>query len=155
MEEVRVEKLAESVTVYNLEVEDLHVYYVAGVLVHNTCGRDDFYKDEAEDSVDDFISLHSYNRHRYNADIKSTAKKTQYGKNINVRKLCEDTILNPDEVVYDSEQNVIKFSKEYNFNISTPDTPTGSHRVFIPLTHGQNGGKKNVRMSQFPFYRGD
>ncbi len=38
VEEVRVEKLAESVTVYNLEVEDLHVYYVAGVLVHNMCG---------------------------------------------------------------------------------------------------------------------
>ena len=38
VEEVRVEKLAESVTVYNLEVEDLHVYYVAGVLVHNKCG---------------------------------------------------------------------------------------------------------------------
>ncbi len=30
VEEVRVEKLAEKVTVYNLEVEDLHVYYVAG-----------------------------------------------------------------------------------------------------------------------------
>ena len=38
VEEVRVEKLAEKVTVYNLEVEDLHVYYVAGVLVHNKCG---------------------------------------------------------------------------------------------------------------------
>ena len=38
MEEVRVEKLAEKVTVYNHEVEDLHVYYVAGVLVHNKCG---------------------------------------------------------------------------------------------------------------------
>ena len=40
VEEVRVEKLAEKVTVYNLEVEDLHVYYVAGVLVHNICGSD-------------------------------------------------------------------------------------------------------------------
>ncbi|MBQ5475161.1 MAG: AHH domain-containing protein, partial [Lachnospiraceae bacterium] len=40
VEEVRVEKLAECVTVYNLEVEDLHVYYVAGVLVHNMCGSE-------------------------------------------------------------------------------------------------------------------
>ena len=40
MEEVRVEKLAEKVTVYNLEVEELHVYYVAGVMVHNICGSD-------------------------------------------------------------------------------------------------------------------
>ena len=34
------EKLAEKVTVYNLEVEDLHVYYVAGVMLHNICGSD-------------------------------------------------------------------------------------------------------------------
>ena len=40
VEEVRVEKLAERVTVYNLEVEDLHVYYAAGVMVHNICGSD-------------------------------------------------------------------------------------------------------------------
>ena len=41
VEEVRVEKLAEKVKLYNLEVEDLHVYYVAGVMVHNICGSDD------------------------------------------------------------------------------------------------------------------
>ena len=118
VEEVRVEKLAESVTVYNLEVEDLHVYYVAGVLVHNTCGRDDFYKDEAEDSVDDFISLHSYNRHRYNADIKSTAKKTQYGKNINVRKLCEDTfnINNSDSTYSNYSEYVSKNGNKINLS---------------------------------------
>ncbi len=40
VEEVRVEKLAEKVKVYNLEVEELHVYYVAGVMVHNMCGSD-------------------------------------------------------------------------------------------------------------------
>ena len=36
--EVTVEKLPEIINVYNLEIEDLHTYYVAdGVLVHNKC----------------------------------------------------------------------------------------------------------------------
>ncbi len=36
--EVKVEKLAEEITVYNLELDEVHTYYVAGgVLVHNMC----------------------------------------------------------------------------------------------------------------------
>ncbi len=36
--EVRVEKLEEEITVYNLELDEVHTYYVAlGVLVHNKC----------------------------------------------------------------------------------------------------------------------
>ena len=38
--EVRVEKLEEEITVYNLELDEVHTYYVAGgVLVHNGCGK--------------------------------------------------------------------------------------------------------------------
>ena len=37
--EVKVEKLAEEITVYNLELDEVHTYYVTGgVLVHNGCG---------------------------------------------------------------------------------------------------------------------
>ncbi|MCI8749464.1 MAG: hypothetical protein HFH67_16665 [Lachnospiraceae bacterium] len=43
-------------------------------------------------------------------------------------------MLHPDKVIYDSEHNMIKYVKEYDFNISTADKPTGSHRVFINLT---------------------
>lgn len=64
-------------------------------------------------------------------------------------KLREDTLLHPDNVIYDSEYNTIKYEKEYDFNISTPDTPTGSHRVFINLD--PKAGKTN-RNSQFPYY---
>ncbi|MBQ4524441.1 MAG: hypothetical protein IJA10_16095, partial [Lachnospiraceae bacterium] len=40
VEEVRIERLAESIKVYNLEVEGLHTYYVGnGVLVHNQYGK--------------------------------------------------------------------------------------------------------------------
>ena len=40
--EVTVEKLPEIINVYNLEIEDLHTYYVAdGVLVHNECKKSD------------------------------------------------------------------------------------------------------------------
>ena len=37
--EVKVEKIAEEITAYNLELDEVHTYYVAGgVLVHNGCG---------------------------------------------------------------------------------------------------------------------
>ena len=39
VEEIRIERLTESIQVYNLEVEGLHTYYVgSGVLVHNEYG---------------------------------------------------------------------------------------------------------------------
>ena len=48
--EVTVEKLPEIINVYNLEIEDLHTYYVAdGVLVHNGCGEIDTATDEEPD----------------------------------------------------------------------------------------------------------
>ena len=40
--EVRVQKLDEEITVYNLEITEVHTYYVAGgVLVHNACADAD------------------------------------------------------------------------------------------------------------------
>ena len=39
--EVKVEKLAEEITVYNLELDEVYTYYVAGgVLLHNRCATD-------------------------------------------------------------------------------------------------------------------
>ncbi|MBD5136421.1 MAG: hypothetical protein HDT39_10750 [Lachnospiraceae bacterium] len=50
VQEVRVEKLDESIKVYNLEIEGLHTYFVAdGVLVHNGCGDELFLPDEYYD----------------------------------------------------------------------------------------------------------
>ena len=44
--EVKVEKLAEEITVYNLELDEVHTYYVAGgVLVHNRCKNYEDYED--------------------------------------------------------------------------------------------------------------
>lgn len=39
-------------------------------------------------------------------------------------------MLNPDSVEYDDIKNTIAYKKNYDFNISTLDTPTGKHRVF-------------------------
>ena len=77
VEEVRVEKLAEKVTVYNLEVEDLHVYYVAGVLVHNTCGDEDNIVNSNESAVDssNIGGLQSL------IDMMKKGKKTHNGNN--------------------------------------------------------------------------
>ncbi len=101
--------------------------------------------------LDDFMTPHAQ-KNVYNPNVKSTKNKTQFGENIDVAKLREDTMLHPDKVIYDSEHNIIKYIKEYDFNISTADTPTGSHRVFINLE--PKAGKTN-RNSQFPYYGGD
>lgn len=110
----------------------------------------EFFKVNGGKESSDFISLHSQ-KHMYNENLISTAKKTQYGQNVDVGKLCDDTIMYPDEIIYNVDQNMICYKKEYPFNISTTDTPTGSHRVFIPLT---TQGTKTIRMSQFPLYGG-
>ena len=163
-------------TVYNFEVEDFHTYYVGteSVLVHNNGGNcmktasvlaqggsktsygksienTEFFKENGGLDASDYISIHS-RKHMYDPDTVSTPKKTQYGKDVNVGKLCEDTIMKPDEVIYNKDQNVMIYKKEYPFNISTSDTPTGTHRVFIPLN---TQGKKTIRMSQFPLVGGN
>ena len=149
----------------SIEVEDWHTYYVtnAGMLVHNanykpletSYGKSiestEFFKENGGLDASDYISIHS-RKHMYNPDTLSTPKKTQYGKDVNVGKLCKDTIMNPDEVVYNTDQNVMIYKKKYPFNISTSETPTGTHRVFIPLN---TQGKKTIRMSQFPLFEGD
>ena len=177
---IELEYLEEPVYVYNFEVEASHTYYVSelGVLVHNTgCPTDtpsevetiampskagktsygksidntEFFKENGGLDASDYISIHS-RKHMYNPDILSTPKKTQYGKDVNVGKLCEDTIMNPDELIYNIDQNVMIYKKKYPFNISTSETPTGTHRVFIPLN---TQGKKTIRMSQFPLFEGN
>ncbi len=77
MEEVRVEKLAEKVKVYNLEVENLHVYYVAGVMVHNKCVDEDTIVNSTELAVDsnNMVGLQSL------IDMLRNGKKTHNGNN--------------------------------------------------------------------------
>ena len=128
---------------------------VAGKVVETSYGKSientEFFKENGGLDASDYISIHS-RKHMYDPDTVSTPKKTQYGKDVNVGKLCEDTIMKPDEVIYNKDQNVMIYKKEYPFNISTSDTPTGTHRVFIPLN---TQGKKTIRMSQFPLVGGN
>ena len=85
VEEVRIERLAESIKVYNLEVEGLHTYYVgsgvhtyyvgSGVLVHNNyakgndsngnsnesgSGTKDIYRAVSPEEYDDIFSTNSF-----------------------------------------------------------------------------------------------
>ena len=127
----------------------------AGKVVETSYGKSientEFFKENGGLDASDYISIHS-RKHMYDPDTVSTPKKTQYGKDVNVGKLCEDTIMKPDEVIYNKDQNVMIYKKEYPFNISTSDTPTGTYRVFIPLN---TQGKKTIRMSQFPLVGGN
>ena len=136
----------------NNKLEYSGEYFIAsktsyGKSIENT----EFFKENGGLDASDYISIHS-RKHMYDPDTVSTPKKTQYGKDVNVGKLCEDTIMKPDEVIYNKDQNVMIYKKEYPFNISTSDTPTGTHRVFIPLN---TQGKKTIRMSQFPLVGGN
>lgn len=136
----------------NNKIEYSGEYFIAsktsyGKSIENT----EFFKENGGLDASDYISIHS-RKHMYDPDTVSTPKKTQYGKDVNVGKLCEDTIMKPDEVIYNKDQNVMIYKKEYPFNISTSDTPTGTHRVFIPLN---TQGKKTIRMSQFPLVGGN
>ena len=52
------------------------------------------------------MSIHAQ-KHVYNPEVKSTKNKTQFGENIDVAKLREDTLLHPDQVIYDSEHKFL------------------------------------------------
>jgi len=98
---------------------------------------------------DDFVSQHAYDKHRFKADKKSTKSSTQYGEDVDPKKIGEETMSNPDKVekLHDNDGNhyATRYSKEFDSNISTPDTPTNQSRVII-------NHKDPTRSTQFPRY---
>jgi RHS repeat-associated protein len=98
---------------------------------------------------DKFVG-HGHKRHRYKPDKVSSRSTTQYGKNVNVKKIREKTMNNPDSVKkqYDKDGNHIAtiYKKRFGSNISTKDTPSRESRVII--NHQDSGAS-----TQFPFYK--
>ncbi|MGE7878750.1 hypothetical protein [Peribacillus muralis] len=93
-----------------------------------------------------FINEHSYNKHKYDSKKKSSATATQYGKDVDVKKLREDTMANYEDkwtTTDKSNQVQVHYAKSYDSNISTKDTPTKNHRVVINKT-------KSNRSTQYP-----
>lgn len=97
----------------------------------------------------DFITKHAYDKHKYDSSRKSTKNRTQYGKNVDVKKLRELTLKEPDKtwtVADEGGKNKrMFFAKEFDDNISTTDTPTRDHRVVINVD-------QRDRSTQFPLY---
>lgn len=103
----------------------------------------------------DFISEHSYKKHGYKGSTKkSTASATQYGKDIDVKKLRELTMKHPEQAwsARSKDRKTGKlgpwrtfYRKEFDSNISTSDTKTTHHRVII----NKSDSSKNT---QFPLY---
>ncbi|MBR0580840.1 ribonuclease YeeF family protein [Bacillus altitudinis A23-8] len=98
----------------------------------------------------DFVSPHS-EKHMYDSSRPSTPNRSQYGKDVDVSKLREETMVNPDKAYSNwpnpnnpNPNKITKYYKEFDGNISTPDTPTGSHRVFENLDDP-------TRSSHFPY----
>jgi len=100
--------------------------------------------------TDDFISLHSFRRHRFNPSKASTSSSTQYGPEINVKALREQTIENADKVtkIFNDEgiHYATKYEKTFGFNISTNATRTRESRVFINLLNPE-------KSTQFPYFK--
>ena len=96
----------------------------------------------------DYINKHAYDKHKYDSSRKSTKNRTQYGKNVDVRKLRELTMNQPDQA-WSSRDNGgpwrTFYRKAFNSNISTGDTPTVHHRVIINTADSS-------RSTQFPLY---
>lgn len=94
-------------------------------------------------NADDFITEHSQ-KHMFDPSKISTKNRSQFGQDMNVKALAEDTMGNPTSAYSDINSKISKYSKSYDFNISTPDTPTGEMRVFI-------NNAKPTRSTQFPY----
>lgn len=95
-----------------------------------------------------FINEHAYNRHKYNPQEKSTSSKTQYGRDVDVKKLREETMHNYENKWSQTDNNGTRttiYAKEFDGNVSTSDSSTSHHRVIINHTDSS-------RSTQFPLY---
>jgi len=93
-----------------------------------------------------FINKHAYDRHKYNKNEKSTGSKTQYGKDVDVKKLREITMNDYDNKWSTTDKSGTKvtyYAKQFSSNISTNDTKTTHHRVII-------NHKDSSKSTQFP-----
>ncbi|QCT01667.1 hypothetical protein E6C60_0948 [Paenibacillus algicola] len=98
----------------------------------------------------DFVNPHS-EKHLYDPSRPSTPNRSQYRKDVDVEKLRQETMTNPDKAFSNwpnpnnpNPNRITKYYKEFDGNISTPDTPTGSYRVFEHLDDP-------TRSSYFPY----
>jgi hypothetical protein len=100
-----------------------------------------FYTDQPYDGV--FLSNHA-KKHRYNPGVPSTNQATQFGANVDLRALRDNTLMNEPILYFDKDKSMLAYEHEYGFNISTPDTPTRIHKVYI-------NANKPGSSSEFPF----
>lgn len=100
-------------------------------------------------SVDKFISAHAYKRHRNRSPHKSSKSRTQYGENINVKKIRMQTVKHADDIVVHLDNHgtpyAVTYKKTFGYNISTKDTPTRESRVIINLLDAE-------KSTQFPLF---
>lgn len=104
-----------------------------------------FFKPNGGRTAEDFITPHS-TKHLYNPTKATNA--TQFNLNVNVKALREDTMLNFDYASSDIFTQITKYEKKYDFNISTPKTPSGDMRIFI-------NNPKPAASTNFPYYPKD
>ncbi|MBL0698599.1 RHS repeat protein [Comamonas sp. JC664] len=112
-----------------------------------------FYKEGGSRIEADYISEHAFSRHRPTLNRTPNQNRGQFAEDLDVAKLREDTIRNPDRQYFDAQAGAMAYEKRYPFEIGTRNLfdPVGSpssgqasyiHKVF----ENQNP----ARSSQFP-----
>ena len=130
--EVTVEKLPEIINVYNLEIEDLHTYYVAdGVLVHNECKKSDKSQNVDEGGSKDGIDVDNLN---FSNTVSGHGNRPYQDS-----KLLINEIINSSEPIQDPQgTNALYWEVDGSFNNSNgiyellidPETNTVWHFVY-------------------------
>lgn len=118
---------------------------------------------------EDFITKHAHDKHVYNANKVSTPNRTQYGNDVNVQAVRRQTLQSPDKITFlphqTPNQNGVRlsgsdgaiYSKRYNGNLSTPETPSTNSRVIInnndkKLSNPQLDGRSTQYPTQKPTF---
>ena len=102
VEKVWVEKLAEEINVYNLEIEELHTYFVAGgVLVHNDCEIIGEGERPDELEIESSQLGKKWGKHKY--DYPELTSYSDY------KQLAIDIFYNPEKIVFDNVEGEIYY----------------------------------------------
>ena len=152
--EVKVEKLAEEITVYNLELDEVHTYYVAGgVLVHNGCGKSNTNDSESGTDTSRRTALNNIKQ-----DLGLNANESPVSQNmVMLRNANGDPIIYNGQIIYSREMTydvrgkgiknehneiidyVVVQDHSYGHTYTNGVGNQSSHFNVRPITNTQNG----------------
>ena len=152
--EVKVEKLAEEITVYNLELDEVHTYYVAGgVLVHNGCGKSNTNDSESgsnpknvfPENPDDLLP--EIPRNKATKANGTTSQTIQTSDNIRIR--AEQHPLLPGET-YNPRHHGVHYHVEYKVDPTKSWNNKNNVKKWYPEGYTPGAGSGFIPGEPFP-----